>query len=197
MRPIFVVAFVACHDATPSSPVAIPSQPVGMFPRQHVEEPVADAGVEPDAAPAPIVSEPKQCGWVDPTTVKRAVEGCVDDQTRMPSCEDVHACSACDVLGRSYKPAVVARALDCVRRLDGCARCEVLACIDRARKGSCPDNSSTEICMKIGFKCPAVSMEECRMYLSGMNAAGRAKMLSCVSSQEGCGFGIHHCAEEL
>src|SRR5262249_10458341 len=151
----------ACRDSTPTPPIAIPSQPiVGTFPHARGEEPAdAAADVVEEAAVPSVVIEPTRCGWVDPPTVQRAAEGCVDDQTRMPSCDDTHACSTCDVLRRSYKPAVVARALDCLRRLpvdDGCGHCEVKACIDRARKGACPDMAATETCMKIGFKCRAV-----------------------------------------
>jgi hypothetical protein len=147
------------------------------------------------------------CGWVDPKSISRPTAACKDDQGTAPSCAVMKSCSGfpfprqeCETYRKHFKPKVAQRALDCLAKLTAaqvCDACNIYRCGNLALKSACPDPSVDAQCTQVTGKCAAVSMSECRLYLSGLNAAGRAKMVSCLSSKSGCGFGIFSCSESL
>jgi hypothetical protein len=152
-------------------------------------------------------SSAQSCGWVDPKSVARPAAACRDDQGTVGSCSVMKSCPGfafpkqkCEAYRRLLKPKVAQKALDCLAKLAGthaCDACKAYRCGDVALKSACPDPSADTACAQITSKCGAVSMSECRMYLSGLNAAGRAKMTSCLTAKSGCGFGIYSCSESL
>jgi hypothetical protein len=166
---------------------------------------------EPDAeAPsAPI------CGWVDPkTTTRRTRPNCNESNpiaAVAPSCRRLATCdsftpkkvppeaeAACLKQTSYFKLRVAEEANHCLLNLsshDICDSCNVHACLDRALKRACLDPTADSTCVLIHQKCPAVAMDECRDYLSGMMEEGRRKMLNCISNR--CGFGLYACAEGL
>jgi hypothetical protein len=192
--PVIVITMLAaCRSREPKA-VAIPSQPAVLAVASAQPEGGGILHEEPREA-APFIAGTERCGWVDPANVSRE---CVDDGPA-PACRDAEPCLTCAAL-QHYKPRVAARALACTRRLpvrDGCSSCAVLGCIDEARKSACDDATATEACAKIGFKCRAVGMSECRLYLSGMAESGRTKMIECLTTPAGCGVGLHDCAEKI
>lgn len=155
---------------------------------------------------APL-SNAQGCGWVDPKTVPRPALACKDDQGTAGSCATMTSCAGfafpkqkCEAYRRLLKPKVAQKALDCLARLtstQACDACNAYRCGDLALKGACPDASADGPCVQITTKCSSVSMTECRTYLAGLNAAGRARMVSCLTAQSGCGFGIYSCSESL
>ena len=149
----------------------------------------------------------KGCGWVDPKAIVRPAAACKDDQGTVGSCSVMKKCSGfpfpeqqCESYRKLLKPRVAQKAIDCLAKLSAtqvCDACNAYRCGDLALKSACPDTSVDAQCTQITTKCAAVSMTECRMYLAGLNAAGRAKMVSCLVTKSGCGFGIFSCAESL
>jgi hypothetical protein len=147
------------------------------------------------------------CGWVDPATVTRPAGKCSDDQGAAPACTVMRSCQGfafprqkCEAYRKYFKPKVAQKALDCLSKLtdkQACDACNAYRCGDLALKSACPDASADATCAQITSKCKSVSMTECKIYLSGLNAAGRAKIASCLTGNAGCGFGIFSCAEGL
>jgi hypothetical protein len=148
------------------------------------------------------------CGWVDPKSVTRPAAACKDDEGAAGSCNVMKRCSGfafpkqqCESYRATLKPKVAQRAIDCLAKLTTKQVCDdacnTYRCGDRAMKTACPDPTADAPCTQITAKCHSVSMTDCRMYLSGLTAAGRAKMVTCLTSKSGCGFGIFSCAEGL
>jgi len=213
-------ALVACNGSgavVAGSMVEIPPQP---------PEPAPPPSNAPDAAPhidasVAVAAKPPEeeedddedagtsgvCGWVDPTSVTRPAAACADDKGAAPACPALKACSGvvfprakCEAFRKYFKPRVAARAVDCLAHLSdkaACDACNAYRCGEVALKTSCPDTSADSTCMQIASTCHAVSVAECRLYLSGMNATGRAKIAGCLAGPAGCGFGIFSCAEGL
>ncbi len=175
----------------PSASVAIATKP----PEPEEEEEDEDAGAS------------GVCGWVDPASVTRPAAACADDRGQAPACPALKACSGvvfphakCEAFRKYFKPRVAARAVDCLAHLSekaACDACNAYRCGEVALKTACPDTSADATCMQIANTCRAVSLAECRLYLSGMNAAGRAKIAGCLAGAAGCGFGIFNCTEGL
>ncbi|MBX3190398.1 MAG: hypothetical protein KF819_25585 [Labilithrix sp.] len=166
------------------------------------EEDIGSSALEGgDAAWAP-------CGFVDPSTVTRPTSTCNDDQGTARACA-MKSCSSsrfpfpmqkCEAYRRFLKPKVADKAIDCLAKLTSqqvCDACNTYRCGDLAMKTACPDPSADATCARITAACRSVSMTDCKTYLAGLNAAGRAKMQSCLSATSGCGFGIYSCAESL
>lgn len=148
------------------------------------------------------------CGWVDPKSVTRPAAACKDDEGTAGSCGVMKGCSGfafpkqqCESYRKTFKPKVAQRALDCLARLTSKQVCDdacnTYRCGDRALKTACPDPAADAPCAQIVAKCRSVSMSDCRTYLSGLNGAGRAQMVTCLTSKAGCEFGLFSCSESL
>jgi hypothetical protein len=207
-----------CNGAGPvvaGSMVEIPSQPPAP---PVVPEAGPPPAAKPDASAAIAIAEPPEdeedagaslgtCGWVDPKAVTRRTAACADDKGAAPACAPLKACSGvafpkmkCEAYRKYFKPRVAQAALDCLAKLSdkqACDSCNTYRCGDLALKTACADPSADATCVQIARSCKAVSVAECRVYLDGMNAAGRAKIAGCMSAAPGCGFGIFSCAEGL
>jgi len=165
-----------------------------------------DVGSPVDEGGAPIAAVDATCGFVDPKKVTRPAAACKDDQGTVGACA-MKTCSGfpfpkqqCEDFRKNYKPKVAQRALDCLAKLTDkqvCDACNTYRCGDLALKTACPDPSADAPCAQITTKCRSVSMADCKLYLSGMNAAGRAKMTTCLTTGPGCGFGIYSCSESI
>jgi hypothetical protein len=213
------LALVACNGGgavVAGSMVEIPPQPPEP-PSPPPAPRVVDAGIDAAVAIAKPQGEEEEeeedagstgvCGWVDPASVTRPAAACADDKGAAPACPALKACSGvvfprakCEAFRKYFKPRVAARAVDCLAHLSdkaACDACNAYRCGEVALKTACPDPSADAICMQIASTCRAISVAECRIYLSGMNAAGRAKIAGCLSGAVGCGFGIFSCAEGL
>jgi hypothetical protein len=222
----FGMAGLACNSgpspAVVASVVDIPAQPP-----QPADAGAPMARPEERLATAPVATSPTNeddedllglmvggdgvggqgCGWVDPKTLVRPTAACSDDQGTVGSCATMKSCSGfpfprqeCETYRRLYKPKVAQRALDCLAKLSTtqvCDACNTYRCGNLALKSACPDPSVDAQCIQITAKCAAVAMSECRLYLSGLNSAGRAKMVACLTGRSGCGFGIYSCSEGL
>jgi hypothetical protein len=187
---------------------------------------IIDAGGAEEQPTGPLTVLVPICGWVEPKSAPhRTGPSCGpksasnDDNpvtpvspscTRLPKCDDFNpkktppfAEAACTKQAAFYKLRVAEEARNCLLRLSGkeiCDACSVHTCLDAALKHACLDPTADSVCVQILQKCPGVAMDECRDYLSGMKAEGRAKMLACMSNStptSGCGFGIYACAEGL
>lgn len=202
-----------------------PPQPAdaGAPPRPHEDDAAKLRAAPPetaaddddaDAPPAPqaeggvvAIARGTGCGWVDPATVRRPSGACSDDRGAAGACTSMKACKGfafpkqkCEAYRRYFKPKVAERALACLGKLSdtqACDACNAYRCGDLAMKSSCPDASAAATCVQIASKCKSVAVEECKTYLSGLNAAGRAKMTACLTGGSGCSFGIFSCAEGL
>jgi hypothetical protein len=145
------------------------------------------------------------CGWVDPKSVKTPAVACQEDQGIAGTCNVMKSCKGfpfprekCEAYRTFMKPQVAQRALACLSKLSDkqvCDACTAYRCGDQALKTSCPDSTVDTMCMSMIRQCTSVSMSDCRTYLWGLNAAGRSKMMKCVTSKSGCGFGIYSCSE--
>ncbi len=199
-RFAFFAALGACNTATnaPATAIEIPKQP----------PPLPDAGVHapPIAKAEQRVEEDEpedgECGFVDPRNVARPSETCSDDERATFDCQALSHCGAdsfartkCEAFGKYLKPRIGKRAFDCLAKLDTCEACPVYRCGERALKSACTDPTADGPCLQITSKCKSVSLTECRLYLSGLKMAGRAKVVSCLTTGSGCGYGIYACTE--
>jgi hypothetical protein len=136
--------------------------------------------------------------------------GCRDDVGSPASCSGMNATGSCmpfpfprEECQRwigDYKPGVAERAVACARHLTGpqvCDACTTYRCGYEALMGACIDPSASSDCVAIHRACPSATLVECMGYLSGMSAAGRAKMVSCMSRHDECGWGLYSCSESL
>lgn len=148
------------------------------------------------------------CGFVELKTVVRPKAACAEDQGTAGSCNAMKSCPSfafpkqkCEAYRRFFKPKVAQKAIDCLAKLTTKQTCDdactTYRCGDLAIKTACPDPAADASCTQIIAKCPSVSMADCRVYLGGLNAAGRARMVSCLTPKSGCGFGIYSCSESL
>ncbi len=133
--------------------------------------------------------------------------------TRPNVCDDAHGspgdcrradcrrlpfiCQHCEDYKQFFKPKVAERAVACIvaqtgpQLTDGC---RTYQCGDEALKGACIDPSADLASMAVARSCNT-SIDECRGLLSGMNDAGRQKVLACAMS--GCRFGLWSCVEGI
>jgi len=190
---------VAKAEETPKLRAAAPP------PEASDDDDDGDLGSPSDEGTA--VAAAASCGWVDPATVARPQGVCSDDKGAAAACTVMKTCSGfafpktkCEAYRKYFKPRVAQRAVECLAKLTDkqvCDACNAYRCGDLALKGACGDPSADAACLQITVHCKAVSMTDCRTYLSGMNAAGRTKMVSCLTTSAGCGFGLFSCAEGL
>jgi hypothetical protein len=106
----------------------------------------------------------------------------------------------CDRWKTNFKPGVADRAVACALRLTGpqvCDACYTYRCGYEALMGSCLDNAAASDCATIKKSCSSVTTDQCLAYLSGMSAAGRTKMVACMSGKNGCSWGFYSCSEGL
>ena len=203
-RLSFFAALGACNAATSASgngnAIEIPHQPPPP-PDAGAHGPVAlrtndDAGSDED-------HEDGECGFVDPRNVERPPERCSDDEVVSFDCSRLKGCGSsletkCEGFKKYLKPRIGKRAFDCLAKLDKqgtCDACSSYRCGDRALKSACTDPSADGACLQITSKCKSVSMAECRLYVSGLETAGRVKLVSCLTTDLGCGYGIYSCTE--
>lgn len=106
--------------------------------------------------------------------------------------------SSCNGARKYFKPKIAERAVNCMHKLNGAAVCSAMTydCRDAAMRSACPDTQADLECQALSKKCPKMSVTECRMYMSGLNPAGRAEVLKCMQAP-GCGYGIYSCTEGL
>ncbi|MBL8609038.1 MAG: hypothetical protein JNL38_17055 [Myxococcales bacterium] len=135
--------------------------------------------------------------------VKRPVAAaCSDDVGKPGDCKKANCslqfvCTQCEAYKKYFKPRVAERAVACIvgqtrnQARDGC---RTYQCGDEALGGACLDAAADVPCRAIAKSCKT-SLDECRGLLSGMNAAGRAKMSACAA--QGCSYGLWSCVESL
>jgi hypothetical protein len=197
---------IASADAASSSALrARPEAPVA--PEDDDDADVGSSTTEGGVMRLLPLSNAQGCGWVDPKTISAPPAACRDDRGAAGTCGVMKTCSGfpfprekCEAYRKLFKPRVAQTALDCLAKLSDkqtCDACNAYRCGDLALKSACPDASVDAGCVQIVAKCSAVSMSECRTYMAGLNATGRAKMVSCLTGRTGCGFGIYSCAEGL
>ena len=133
--------------------------------------------------------------------------------SRPSTCDDAHGapgdcrkvdcrrlpfiCEHCEDYKKVFKPKIAERAVACVVAQSGGQLgdgCRTYQCGDEALQGACLDLAADPACWVVSKACNA-SMDECRGLLSGMNDAGRQKMLACAAG--GCRFGLWSCVEGL
>jgi hypothetical protein len=107
--------------------------------------------------------------------------------------------SSCNGARKYFKPKIAERAVSCMHKLTPNAVCSAMTydCRDAAMRSACPDTQADLECQAIAKKCPKMSLTECRMYMNGLNNAGRAEVIKCMTSSTGCGYGIYSCTEGL
>lgn len=106
---------------------------------------------------------------------------------------------SCNGARKYFKPKIAERAVTCSNKLTPNAVCSAMTydCRDAAMRSACPDPQADFECQAIAKKCPKMSMTECRMYMNGLNAVGRAEVIKCMSGGPGCGYGVYSCTEGL
>lgn len=189
------------HTLSSAKPVAMPEiDEDGEFSGPSFEGSFASAS-------ASASTQNSSCGWVEPSSVSRPSGACNDDQGAAPTCAVMKRCQGfafpqaqCRGYRANFKPKVAKKALECLAKLSStevCDACTTYRCGDLALKTACPDPTAEPICRTVTSRCSAVSMDECKLYMSGLNATGRAKLSTCLTSKQGCGYGIFSCTEGL
>ncbi len=98
-----------------------------------------------------------------------------------------------------FKSKIAERAVQCMHKLTPNGVCSAMTyeCRDAALKSACADPAADVDCQAMAKKCPKMSMNECKQYMNGLNASGRAEVIKCMSSGSGCGYGVYSCTEGL
>ena len=106
--------------------------------------------------------------------------------------------SSCNGARKYFKPKIAERSVSCMHKLNPNGVCSAMTydCRDAAMRSACPDPQADLECQSLAKKCPKMSVTECRMYMNGLNAAGRAEVIKCMQAP-GCGYGIYSCTEGL
>jgi hypothetical protein len=163
--------------------------------------PTGDAG--PTQEGAASVSDDDTAGTCRATAEGVRPATCDDDHGTPGACAKApcqslpFVCEHCDDYKRYFKPKVAARAVACVvrqSRAEAEDGCRTYQCGDEALKSACLDRTADATCAKIASAC-GTTVDECRGMLSGMNAAGRAKIAACAA--KGCSFGLWSCIEGI
>jgi hypothetical protein len=132
---------------------------------------------------------------------------CDDSVGSSVDCSGVNPDPTCSVVGtpfqKSYceraptlfKPRVAQRIASCIAGLTRIELCTPLVaqCINDGLTSACADTSVSVQCSAIVSACPAIALAQCQLYLAGMTATARARMVSCMSA--GCNLAT--CAHEL
>jgi hypothetical protein len=97
----------------------------------------------------------------------------------------------CNAYSANFKPKVAEAAVACLNahKMRNCDGCFSYSCGHRALMGACPDSAADDACDQIEQSCSGMTRVQCRSYLSGMNAKGRAAMVSCLTDNCAKGFG--------
>lgn len=210
------VAIVEIPPQPPSTSSA--KGPVVEAPPKSKKPPAPSDEDDDDDMPAPFAEvgmgdddddDSGGCGFVNPANVSRPKAACNEAVGAPGACALMQRCSTgdqpfsrqrCEDYKKFFKPKVAERAVACMIKLSRtavCDACNAYRCGDEALKTSCPDTSAEPSCNQIVAKCRSVTKTDCMLYLSGMNAVGRAKMVSCMSTPSSCRFGLYSCAEGL
>jgi hypothetical protein len=182
---------------------------------EGVSRPVATSSSEGYAPSAEGYVAPSAEGYVPPTTEGGASsDGAMcrakaiarpttcDDARGSPGdcrkamCSMGFICDQCEAYKRYFKPKIAERAVACVVRQSAAQSrdgCRTYQCGDEALKSACIDSTADAECKSIAKTCK-VSLDECRGMLSGMNAAGRAKVATCAAK---CPYGLWSCVEGI
>ncbi len=106
---------------------------------------------------------------------------------------------SCRGARKFFKPKIAERAVQCMHKLTPSAVCSAMTyeCREAAMKSACPDPAADNDCQTLAKKCPKMSINECRQYMSALNPAGRAEVIKCMATGGGCGYGIYSCTEGL
>jgi hypothetical protein len=132
---------------------------------------------------------------------------CNDSVGSSVDCAGVNPDPTCSALGtpfqKSYcersptlfKPRVAQRVASCIAALTPLELCTPLVaqCINDGLTSACADTSVNVQCSAIVGACPAIALVQCQLYLAGMTATARARMVSCMSA----GCNLANCAREL
>jgi hypothetical protein len=133
--------------------------------------------------------------------------GCDDSVGSSVDCSGVNPDPTCSVVGtpfqKSYceraptlfKPRVAQRISSCIAGLSSLELCTPLVaqCITSGLSSACSDATAGVQCSAIVSACPAIALAQCQLYLAGMTATARARMVSCMSA--GCNLAT--CARDL
>ena len=151
----------------------------------------------PGCGHGPRKFDPSKTGCHDET----GTPGDCTKMNRSGSCQPFpFPVEQCQRWQRDFKPGVAQQAVECALKLSAaevCDACYTYRCAYRALVSSCSDPAAATACATITKACPSAKPEECLGYLSGMSAAGQAKMVACMSNKAGCGYGLYSCAEGL
>lgn len=144
-----------------------------------------------------------------PIDVNRPDSGPCDDDTMLPggygNCDllAADACayasfqtSQCGDAKTTMKAFIGQQAIACM--LANAALCEpqkTYDCKKAILQLACPDPTADTDCATIHSSCSTAAVDECKSYLNGLTAAGRAKMVSCMAQH--CSFGLYSCVESL
>jgi hypothetical protein len=141
----------------------------------------------------------------DGTTTDGAT--CNDSVGSSVDCSGVNPDPTCSVVGtpfqKSYceraptlfKPRIAQRIASCIAGLTRLELCTPLVaqCINDGLTSACADTSVSVQCSAIVSACPAIALAQCQLYLAGMTATARARMVSCMTA--GCNLAT--CARDL
>ncbi len=209
---------VAVIEIPPQPAIALDAGGPVVEPAPKSKKPPAPAAEDDDdddpmVAPTAEVDDDDDdsggCGFVNPANVTRPKAACNEAVGTPGACAIMQRCATgdqpfsrqrCEDYKKFFKPKVAERAVACMIKLSRtavCDACNAYRCGDEALKTSCPDTSAEPSCNQIVGKCKSVTKTDCMLYLSGMNAVGRAKMVTCMSTPSSCRFGLYSCAEGL
>ena len=155
---------------------------------QSAAQTIEQGGGDPGVCRAKPIARPSVCDDAhgSPGDCKKV------DCRRLP-----FICQHCEEYKATLKPKIAERAVACVVAQAGAQLgdgCRTYQCGDEALQGACLDPTADLACLAVAKSCNT-SVDECRGLLSGMNDAGRQKMLACAMS--GCRFGLWSCVEGL
>jgi hypothetical protein len=206
-----IVAIPAQPSATPVASSPAPSAPAT---EGRPPAPVNEGGLaarpsptEEGELPAPDAEGIATGPWVPQCRAKPAPRPsgaqCADDRGTPGDCKRLGCapgaweCSRCEDYKKYFRPKIAERAVACMLSKRDKSGCGPYRCGDEALRGACLDSSVDAMCATVARKCKT-TVDECRGMLSGMNAAGRGKMVACAN-QGSCNgaTGLWSCVEGL
>ena len=183
----------ATPNTTPAETTATPTTTTASTVAPHVESitPVSEGRAGPDGKLTPF-----NAGT------------CNDDVGSPQSCANLgfdKSCdpfpfvtNSCNAAVSNYKAHVAEKAVTCIHKTSGKKLCDAMntyRCKDEALHAACVDPAADAPCQQIVSVCKNTNMTECRGYLSGMNAKGRAEMVKCM--QNNCKYTMYACTEGI
>jgi hypothetical protein len=191
-----------CAVAAIGGVCGLPASPGAAQPVVHA----AAGSQEPEPAPAGEGESPSSGGDDNGTCRAKPVARpnvCDDNRGSPGDCRKADCrrlpfiCQHCEEYKRTLKPKIAERAVACVVAQAGAQLsdgCRTYQCGDEALGGACLDPTADPACWAVAKSCNT-SVDECRGFLSGMNDAGRQKVLACALA--GCPYGLWSCVEGL